>query len=209
MIYDKLEGMLKDPNVMVCFDVDEVFLDHTYEVFKLLRECGSACTEENKDFKAHELLGFNQMRALFGEKGQEFFKKPEAYHRITELLPGSKELFFEMERIVGKDRIEFITHSHDETEKAKEDKLEELLGIDIDSYTVIHSYKKQQFYVGNISIDDSQRHYEQDFNGKPLIEYENTIGIMPVWAHNRDFNHKNIIKVTDNYKELLEFLKTI
>lgn len=209
MIYDKLKQMLQDPTVMVCFDVDEVFLDHTVEVFKLLRECGSVCTEENKHLEAHQLLGFSQMRALFGEEGQEFFKAPEAYHNITKLLPGSKELFFEMQRIVGKDRIQFITHSHDETEQAKEDTLERLLDIDLDSYTVIHSYKKNHFYVGNISIDDSQRHYEQDFNGKPLIEYENTLGIMPLYAHNEKYTHENIIKISDEYKELLDFLSEL
>lgn len=207
-MFTKLKELIENPTVKVCFDVDEVFLDHIVEVFKLLREDGSACTEENKNFKVEDFLGFNQINELFGEQGQKFFKLPEAYYNMTKLLPGSKELFFEFERIVGKDRIQFITHSHDETEQAKEDTLERLLRIDIDSYTVIHSYKKNMHYLGNISIDDSLRHYKQDYNGKPLIEYENTIGIMPLYTHNKDFQHQNIIKVSDNYKELLDFLSS-
>lgn len=199
---DRLQSFINNKDKIFCFDVDDILFATTDKWIKLINEdyeCRQILKSKNHfPLKIEHWESWDFIPQLIGDIAFKFHKDNSLYDNF-ELVPKSKELIDLITKIIGIDRIRFVTASEKNNINIKDKFLVEHFDIPIKS--IIHSKEKEEFYTGNFILDDAAHNHIN------LLDREDTICVMLDYAWNNSFQHKNLNRIHSLDELIIEFQK--
>lgn len=204
--------MNNSSNKLISFDIDSVLLDTEKRIINFIKK------EYNVSITQKEITHWDYYAMNF-PKVIELFTKPELYDNV-EAIKNMDKVLSKLISKVGSDKIQFITSSHSNIEKAKEETVLKLYKHikDIEKIDFIHvglkclnekdtkSHNKFEYSNNTILIDDAIHNIDSHINFN-----EKNKGILVDFGYgwNQNYSHKNVIRANTTEDILRNTLKLI
>lgn len=197
----RIEDFINDDNKLFCIDVDDILLATTVDWIKLINndiECIEILKMNNEyPVRIENWRHWDYITDILGNKAFKFHEDNTIYSETT-LIKYSIEFINLIIKKIGINRLRFVTASHDNNKRIKEEILFKFFNIS--KSNIYHISNKEDFYRGNIVLDDAVH------NHLSVIDDINTLCIMLNQPWNKYFKHNNLNRV-NSLSELIFLLK--